>query len=112
MIFLPKLSVAHQLVIALQPRFAEFNRRKALTWLRRELPRIRENYTAVERKTLPFPVNAIEKAYLHDPKFLISLSGIDTDSEADRRRMEVAKLKKLIKCDSQQRKKKVSKRRH
>uniref|UniRef100_A0A914YCL4 Uncharacterized protein n=1 Tax=Panagrolaimus superbus TaxID=310955 RepID=A0A914YCL4_9BILA len=52
---LPKLSVAHQLVIALQPRFPEFNRRKALTWLRRELPRIRENYTSFERKTMPFP---------------------------------------------------------
>uniref|UniRef100_A0AC34GTY8 Uncharacterized protein n=1 Tax=Panagrolaimus sp. ES5 TaxID=591445 RepID=A0AC34GTY8_9BILA len=103
---LPKLSVAHQLVIALRPRFVEFNRRKALTWLRRELPRIRENYTAAERKLLPFPVNAIEKAYLHDPKFLISLSGIDTDSEADRRRMEVAKLKQLIKCDSNSKKRK------
>uniref|UniRef100_A0AC34G119 Uncharacterized protein n=1 Tax=Panagrolaimus sp. ES5 TaxID=591445 RepID=A0AC34G119_9BILA len=28
MVLMPKLSVAHQLVIALQPRFAEFNRRK------------------------------------------------------------------------------------
>uniref|UniRef100_A0A914Z7I1 Uncharacterized protein n=1 Tax=Panagrolaimus superbus TaxID=310955 RepID=A0A914Z7I1_9BILA len=93
---LPKLSVAHQLVIALQPRFPEFNRRKALTWLRRELPQIRTNYTPAERKIMPFPINAIEKAYLRDSKYFVCLSEINTDSEGDRKRMAEAKEKQLL----------------
>uniref|UniRef100_A0AC34FTG3 Uncharacterized protein n=1 Tax=Panagrolaimus sp. ES5 TaxID=591445 RepID=A0AC34FTG3_9BILA len=90
---MPKLSVAHQLVIALQPRFIELNRRKTLAGLRRELSKIRENYTASERKNMPFPINAIEKAFVRDPKYFISSAGIDTDSEAEREKIAEAKKK-------------------
>uniref|UniRef100_A0AC34FRD0 Uncharacterized protein n=1 Tax=Panagrolaimus sp. ES5 TaxID=591445 RepID=A0AC34FRD0_9BILA len=82
---LPKFSIPLLMVIAFQPRFPTVNRRKACSLLRRKLPIILGNFTAVQRQTLSFPINIIEEAYCRDPKYFKNVAGIQTDSEGERK---------------------------
>uniref|UniRef100_A0A914PF35 Uncharacterized protein n=1 Tax=Panagrolaimus davidi TaxID=227884 RepID=A0A914PF35_9BILA len=80
-----KLSIPLLFSIVLQRRYSVVNRRKACTWIRRELPIIQKEFTALERSQLPYPICAIEAAYeMNEDGFknvvlLDSLSGEDDD---------------------------------
>uniref|UniRef100_A0A914QL23 Uncharacterized protein n=1 Tax=Panagrolaimus davidi TaxID=227884 RepID=A0A914QL23_9BILA len=71
--------------IVLQRRYTVVNRRKACTWIRRELPIIQKEFTAEECSKLAYPICAIEEACKMDAHgfesvFLLdSLSGADDD---------------------------------
>uniref|UniRef100_A0A914NYW4 Uncharacterized protein n=1 Tax=Panagrolaimus davidi TaxID=227884 RepID=A0A914NYW4_9BILA len=71
--------------IVLQRRYNAINRRKAFTWIRRELIIIEKEFTAEERSKLPYPICAIEAACKMDfngfksVSLLDSLSGDDDD---------------------------------
>uniref|UniRef100_A0A914PLE9 Uncharacterized protein n=1 Tax=Panagrolaimus davidi TaxID=227884 RepID=A0A914PLE9_9BILA len=71
--------------IVLQRRYTVVNRRKAFTWIRRELPIIQKEFSADERSELAYPICAIEEASKMDAHgfesvFLLdSLSGADDD---------------------------------
>uniref|UniRef100_A0A914YLT0 Uncharacterized protein n=1 Tax=Panagrolaimus superbus TaxID=310955 RepID=A0A914YLT0_9BILA len=112
---LSKVSVPLLMSIA-QPRFAVENRRKACAILRRKLPKILANFTAVKREKMAFPINIVEKAYCQNPKFFKIVAEIKTDSEGKRKKeMEVAAVEKeemIQKGGGSKRRKKSSKRRH
>uniref|UniRef100_A0A914QHU2 Uncharacterized protein n=1 Tax=Panagrolaimus davidi TaxID=227884 RepID=A0A914QHU2_9BILA len=71
--------------IVLQRRYTAINRRKAFTWIRRELIIIEKEFTAEERSKLAYPICAIEAACKMDfngfkaVALLDSLSGDDDD---------------------------------
>uniref|UniRef100_A0A914XWH3 Uncharacterized protein n=1 Tax=Panagrolaimus superbus TaxID=310955 RepID=A0A914XWH3_9BILA len=102
---LSKLSIPLLMVIAFQPRFAASNHKKACALLRRKLPTVLGNFTAVKRKAMPFPINIIEDAYCREPKYFNNTAGIKTDSENE-------EGKKEVKNGDEKRRKKSSKKRH
>uniref|UniRef100_A0A914XQ60 Uncharacterized protein n=1 Tax=Panagrolaimus superbus TaxID=310955 RepID=A0A914XQ60_9BILA len=86
------------MVIAFQPRFADSFRKKACALLRRKLPTVLGNFTAVQRKTMVFPINIVEEAYCQEPKYFTNTAGIKTNSENEgKNKMEEEIEKKEVK---------------
>uniref|UniRef100_A0A914YFU6 Uncharacterized protein n=1 Tax=Panagrolaimus superbus TaxID=310955 RepID=A0A914YFU6_9BILA len=109
---LSKVSVPLLMAIALQPRFDVANRRKACSILRRKLPKILANFTAVKREKMAFPINIIEKAYCQNPKYFKIVAEIKTDSEGERKKeLEVAAVEKneMIQKGGEKKRRKSSK---
>uniref|UniRef100_A0AC35G183 Uncharacterized protein n=1 Tax=Panagrolaimus sp. PS1159 TaxID=55785 RepID=A0AC35G183_9BILA len=83
--FHERFSIPFLFSVVLQRRYSATNRRKAFTWIRRELLIIEKEFTADERSGLPYPICAIEAACKMDfngfksVALLDSLSGDDDD---------------------------------
>uniref|UniRef100_A0A914XQ68 Uncharacterized protein n=1 Tax=Panagrolaimus superbus TaxID=310955 RepID=A0A914XQ68_9BILA len=59
---LSKFSLPLLFAISMMPRIEDANRRKALSCIRRQIPKIRQSYSVADRETMAFPINAIEDA--------------------------------------------------
>uniref|UniRef100_A0A914XTN0 Uncharacterized protein n=1 Tax=Panagrolaimus superbus TaxID=310955 RepID=A0A914XTN0_9BILA len=109
---LSKLSIPLLMVVAFQSRFDTSYRKKACSLLRRKLPIVLGNFTAVNRRDMPFPINIIEDAYCKEPKYFRNTDGILTDSEGKTKAEEAVVEKKESKGGNGKGRKKSSKKRH